>query len=80
MKMRFDFRNVLTAAALLIIFAPIAGHACSCVTLGPCSTGWKQGQVVFLNDAEAMASMTTNQGQITRPWELWKAKALAAAG
>jgi len=37
-----------------------------------------QGQVVFLSDAEAMASMTTNQGQITRPWALWKAKALAA--
>jgi HCOMODA/2-hydroxy-3-carboxy-muconic semialdehyde decarboxylase len=37
-----------------------------------------QGQVVFLNDAEAMASMTTNQGQITRPWDLWKAKALAS--
>jgi HCOMODA/2-hydroxy-3-carboxy-muconic semialdehyde decarboxylase len=36
-----------------------------------------QGQVVFLNDAEAMASMTTNQGQITRSWDLWKAKALA---
>jgi len=39
-----------------------------------------QGQVVFLNDAEAMAATTTNQGQITRPWELWKTKALASAG
>jgi hypothetical protein len=24
--------------------------------------------------------MTTNQGQITRPWDLWKAKALASGG
>ena len=39
-----------------------------------------QGQVVFLNDAEAMASMTTNQGQITRAWNLWKAKALGGSG
>ena len=39
-----------------------------------------QGQVIFLSDAEAMASMTTNQGQITRPWDLWKAKALASGG
>jgi ribulose-5-phosphate 4-epimerase/fuculose-1-phosphate aldolase len=39
-----------------------------------------QGQVVFLNDAEAMASMTTNQGQTNRPWDLWKAKALGTAG
>jgi len=37
-----------------------------------------QGQVIFLSDAEAMASMTTNQGQITRPWDLWKAKALGS--
>ena len=35
-----------------------------------------QGQVAFLNEAEAMASMATNQGQITRPWNLWKARAL----
>jgi ribulose-5-phosphate 4-epimerase/fuculose-1-phosphate aldolase len=34
-----------------------------------------QGQVVFLNDAEAMASMITDQGQMTRAWNLWKAKA-----
>ena len=37
-----------------------------------------QGQVVFLNDAEAMAATTTNQAQIGRAWDLWKAKALAA--
>jgi HCOMODA/2-hydroxy-3-carboxy-muconic semialdehyde decarboxylase len=35
-----------------------------------------QGQVAFLNEAEAMASMATNQGQITRAWDLWKTKAL----
>jgi HCOMODA/2-hydroxy-3-carboxy-muconic semialdehyde decarboxylase len=39
-----------------------------------------QGQVVFLNDAEAMASMATNQGQIPRAWNLWKAKALTPSG
>src|SRR5436309_12688754 len=36
-----------------------------------------QGQVVFLSDAEAMAAMTTNQGQIVRPWEPGNAKATA---
>ena len=35
-----------------------------------------QSQVTFLNEAEAMASMATNQGQIKRAWDLWKAKAL----
>src|SRR5204862_7890855 len=39
-----------------------------------------QGQVAFLNEAEAMASMATNQGQTTRPWDLWKAKAFGGAG
>ncbi|MBV8491845.1 MAG: class II aldolase/adducin family protein [Alphaproteobacteria bacterium] len=39
-----------------------------------------QGQVVFLNDTEAMASMTTNQGQITRAWNLWRARALEGSG
>ena len=36
-----------------------------------------QGQVVFLNEAEAKAAAETNSAQIGRPWELWKAKALA---
>ena len=36
-----------------------------------------QGQVVFLNEDEAHAAAETNSGQIGRPWELWKAKALA---
>jgi ribulose-5-phosphate 4-epimerase/fuculose-1-phosphate aldolase len=36
------------------------------------------GQVVFLNDEEAKNSMATNRGQLTRPWDLWKAKALGA--
>jgi HCOMODA/2-hydroxy-3-carboxy-muconic semialdehyde decarboxylase len=35
-----------------------------------------QGQVVFLNEAEARAAAETNSAQIGRPWELWKAKAL----
>ena len=36
-----------------------------------------QGQVVFLNNEEAKAAAETNSAQIGRPWELWKAKALA---
>jgi ribulose-5-phosphate 4-epimerase/fuculose-1-phosphate aldolase len=37
------------------------------------------GQVVFLNDDEARRAAETNSAQIGRPWELWKAKALAAS-
>ena len=36
-----------------------------------------QGQVVFLNEEEAKAAAETNNAQIGRPWELWKAKVLA---
>jgi ribulose-5-phosphate 4-epimerase/fuculose-1-phosphate aldolase len=36
-----------------------------------------QGQVVFLNEEEAKAAAETNSAQIGRPWEWWKAKALA---
>jgi len=36
-----------------------------------------QGQVVFLNEAEARQAAETNSAQVGRPWELWKAKALA---
>ncbi len=39
-----------------------------------------QGQVVFLNEEEARAAAETNSAQIGRPWELWKAKALAENG
>jgi ribulose-5-phosphate 4-epimerase/fuculose-1-phosphate aldolase len=39
-----------------------------------------QGQVVFLNEEEAKAAAETNSAQIGRPWELWKAKALAKGG
>ena len=35
------------------------------------------GTAVFLNDAEAAAATTTNQGQINRAWDLWKAQAQA---
>jgi ribulose-5-phosphate 4-epimerase/fuculose-1-phosphate aldolase len=34
-------------------------------------------KVVFLNEEEAKAAAATNSAQIGRPWELWKAKALA---
>jgi ribulose-5-phosphate 4-epimerase/fuculose-1-phosphate aldolase len=36
-----------------------------------------EGRVVFLNEDEARAAAETNSAQIGRPWELWKAKALA---
>jgi ribulose-5-phosphate 4-epimerase/fuculose-1-phosphate aldolase len=38
-----------------------------------------EGQVVFLNEEEAKAAAETNSAQIGRPWELWKAKALAGS-
>jgi ribulose-5-phosphate 4-epimerase/fuculose-1-phosphate aldolase len=39
-----------------------------------------EGRVVFLNEEEARAAAETNSAQIGRPWELWKAKALAGRG
>ena len=36
-----------------------------------------QGRVTFLNAAEAAAATATNQAQVGRAWDLWKAKALA---
>lgn len=36
-----------------------------------------QGQAVFLTAEEARAAAETNSGVIGRPWELWKAKAMA---
>jgi HCOMODA/2-hydroxy-3-carboxy-muconic semialdehyde decarboxylase len=36
------------------------------------------GQVSFLSEGEAAAATATNQAQIGRAWDLWKAKALAA--
>jgi HCOMODA/2-hydroxy-3-carboxy-muconic semialdehyde decarboxylase len=36
-----------------------------------------QGRVTFLNDEEAKVATETNRAQIGRPWELWKARALA---
>jgi ribulose-5-phosphate 4-epimerase/fuculose-1-phosphate aldolase len=35
------------------------------------------GEAVFLNQEEAQAAAQTNAAQISRPWELWKKKALA---
>lgn len=37
------------------------------------------GEVVFLNDREADNATATNTGVIDRAWNLWKAKAMAAA-
>jgi ribulose-5-phosphate 4-epimerase/fuculose-1-phosphate aldolase len=36
------------------------------------------GEVAFLNAAEAAAATATNAGVLRRAWDLWKAKALAA--
>jgi len=38
------------------------------------------GRVAFLNGEEAKAAAETNSAQIGRPWELWKAQALAKGG
>lgn len=36
-----------------------------------------RGEAVFLNAAEAAAATRTNQAQIGRAWDLWKARAMA---
>ena len=38
------------------------------------------GEVSFLNEGEAAASTATNQAQIGRAWDLWKAKVLDPGG
>jgi ribulose-5-phosphate 4-epimerase/fuculose-1-phosphate aldolase len=38
------------------------------------------GEAVFLNEAEAAAATATNQAQIGRAWDLWKARALKVGG
>jgi ribulose-5-phosphate 4-epimerase/fuculose-1-phosphate aldolase len=38
------------------------------------------GQVIYLSDGEAAASMATNAGVLSRAWELWKAAALGKRG
>jgi HCOMODA/2-hydroxy-3-carboxy-muconic semialdehyde decarboxylase len=38
------------------------------------------GQVIYLSDSEAAASMATNAGVLSRAWELWKAAALGKRG
>ena len=40
------------------------------------SEALRLGDVVFLNEQEAMKAMETNAGQVNRPWELWRKKAL----
>jgi ribulose-5-phosphate 4-epimerase/fuculose-1-phosphate aldolase len=39
-----------------------------------------EGRVAFLNEDEARAAAATNSAQIGRPWDLWKARALAGLG
>ena len=38
-----------------------------------------QGRAVFLSEAEARAATATNQAQIGRAWDLWRAKALGGS-
>ncbi|HEX9490933.1 MAG TPA: class II aldolase/adducin family protein [Stellaceae bacterium] len=40
------------------------------------SEALRLGQVTFLNDQEAAASMATNAALVDRAWDLWKAKAM----
>jgi ribulose-5-phosphate 4-epimerase/fuculose-1-phosphate aldolase len=39
------------------------------------SEALRLGDPTFLNDGEAAAAMTTNDGLVDRPWELWKRRA-----
>lgn len=65
-----SIREAVFRAVYTEVNARLAGEA---LRLG-------DGKVVFLNDEEAAASAATNLGQVNRPWELWKARALAAGG
>ena len=40
------------------------------------SEALRLGDVTFLNEQEAALAMTTNAGQVNRPWELWRMKAM----
>jgi HCOMODA/2-hydroxy-3-carboxy-muconic semialdehyde decarboxylase len=40
------------------------------------SEALRLGDVMFLSEQEAALAMTTNAGQVNRPWELWRMKAM----
>jgi len=42
------------------------------------SEALRLGDVMFLNEQEAALAMTTNAGQVNRPWELWRMKAMGS--
>ena len=42
------------------------------------SEALRLGDVEYLSSGEARATMETNEGQLERPWALWKAAALQA--
>ncbi len=44
------------------------------------AAGQLQGPIVFLSDEEGRRATLTNRGTVERPWELWKAKAMANNG
>lgn len=41
------------------------------------AAGQLQGPIEFLSDEEGKRATVTNRGTVERPWELWKAKAMA---
>jgi ribulose-5-phosphate 4-epimerase/fuculose-1-phosphate aldolase len=41
------------------------------------AAGQLQGPIEFLSDEEGRRATATNRGTVERPWELWKAKAMA---
>ena len=42
------------------------------------AAGHLQGPIEFLTEEEGRRATATNRGTVERPWELWKAKAMAA--
>jgi ribulose-5-phosphate 4-epimerase/fuculose-1-phosphate aldolase len=44
------------------------------------AAGQLQGPIEFLSDEEGRRATVTNRGTVERPWELWKARAMAKDG
>jgi hypothetical protein len=56
MKLPLVLCRVFIAAMFLIVINPVT-RACSCAMPGPCNTGWKHGQVIFLGTVTAKDSI-----------------------
>jgi hypothetical protein len=63
MKVRTVYSAVLLAA-LLLVFAPMVGHACSCMD-APCNPAWKRGEVVFLGEVTAKETIPRAENNAT---------------